>query len=90
MPHINHCPVRCKDFCEVSAIGGKMVDPSIENVILKYALQNAFLYGGKANLKAVQGKVMAEQPELRKNAKEVIPAIETIVARVNSMEVEEQ
>ncbi len=90
MPHINHCSVRCKDFCEVSAIGGKMVDPSTENVILKYALQNAFLYGGKANLKAVQGKVMAEQPELRKNAKEVIPAIETIVARVNSMEVEEQ
>jgi len=67
-----------------------MVDPGIENVILKYALQNAFLYGGKANLKAVQGKVMAEQPELRRSAKEVIPAIEAMVARVNSMSVEEQ
>ncbi|QLH75537.1 MAG: glutamate--tRNA ligase [Methanomassiliicoccales archaeon] len=67
-----------------------MVDPSAENVILKYALQNAFLYGGKANAKAVQGKVMAEQPALRPHIKEIIPLIESVLARVNAMSLEEQ
>ncbi|MCE5296875.1 MAG: glutamate--tRNA ligase [Euryarchaeota archaeon] len=67
-----------------------MVDPSAESIILKYALQNAFLYGGKANPKAVQGKVMAEQPDLRPRIKEIVPLIETILTRVNAMTPEDQ
>lgn len=67
-----------------------MIDPSTENIILKYALQNAFVYGGKANPKAVQGKVMAEQPALRPMIREVLPLIESIVARVNAMAPEDQ
>ncbi len=71
-------------------MSGEMTDEDIEGVIRKYALQNAVLYGGKANPKAVSGKVLAEEPALRPRAKELIPLIEAIVAKVNSIQPEEQ
>lgn len=57
----------------------------LEATIRKYALQNAVLYSGKANPKAVQGKVLAESPELRSRVKEVLPLIASIVDEVNSL-----
>ncbi len=71
-------------------MGGPMSNEDIEGVVRKYALQNAVLYGGKANPKAVSGKVLAEEPALRPKAKEIIPMIEAIVAKVNSMSPEDQ
>jgi glutamyl-tRNA synthetase len=62
----------------------------LEATIRKYALQNAVLYAGKANPKAVQGKVLAESPELRSRVKEVLPLIASIVEEVNSMAAEAQ
>jgi len=62
----------------------------LEATIRKYALQNAVLYAGKANPKAVQGKVLAESPELRSRVKEVLPLIASIVEEVNSMAPEAQ
>ena len=44
-----------------------------KRIIRKYALQNAVLYKGKANPKAVVGKVLADSPELRSRAKELMP-----------------
>jgi len=35
----------------------------VREIILKYALQNAVLHGGKASEKAVLGKVMAGEPD---------------------------
>ncbi|MGD1060138.1 MAG: glutamate--tRNA ligase family protein, partial [Methanomassiliicoccales archaeon] len=67
-----------------------MSNEDIEGVVRKYALQNAVLYGGKANPKAVSGKVLAEEPALRSRAKEIIPMIEAIVDKVNSIPPEEQ
>jgi hypothetical protein len=75
--------IEAKVILSAVSIGQGMIDPSTENIILKYALQNAFVYGGKANPKAVQGKVMAEQPTLRPMIREVLPLIDSIVARVN-------
>ncbi|ABO08562.1 glutamate--tRNA ligase [Pyrobaculum calidifontis] len=63
---------------------------NIEEVALKYALANAVKYGGKADVKAVMAKIMAEVPELRPRAREVKEVVEAVVARVNAMSLEEQ
>lgn len=57
----------------------------INEIVRKYALQNAALYGGKANPKAVMGKVMAEQPELRPRAREVSAATKKVCLEVSSL-----
>ena len=62
----------------------------LRNIILKYALQNAILHEGKANYKAVMGKIMAENPSLRSRAKELIGEVKKIVENVNSLSLEEQ
>ncbi|WP_461864256.1 glutamate--tRNA ligase [Thermococcus sp.] len=62
----------------------------VEEVILKYALINALQHNGRANSKAVIGKVLGENPELRPKAREIIPLVNEIVNQVNSMGVEEQ
>ena len=59
----------------------------IEKIARKYALLNAARYGGKANLKAVIGKVMAE---VKREAKEIIPIVKEIVEEINSLSPEEQ
>ncbi len=59
-------------------------------LITKYALHNAVMYDGKANAKAVMGKIMAENPDLRKEARKILPLVEKIVNEVNRMSVEEQ
>jgi len=62
----------------------------LRELILKYALQNALLHDGRANYKAVMGKIMAENPSLRARAKELIPEVKKVVEEVNSLGVEEQ
>ncbi len=63
---------------------------NIEELALKYALANAVKYGGKADVKAVMSKLMAEAPELRQRAKEVKQVVEKVVVQVNAMSQEEQ
>ena len=41
------------------------MDLSLKQTIIKYALQNAVKFNGKANAGAVIGKVFAENPELK-------------------------
>ena len=62
----------------------------IETTIKKYALQNAVFFKGKANPKAVVGKILGEFPEYRPKSAEIIPVIEGIVNEVNSMGLDEQ
>lgn len=62
----------------------------LEKLILKYALQNAVLYKGKANLGAVIGKVLAENPNLKKKIQEVKRYSKAVVNDVNSLSLEEQ
>ncbi|MBI0583145.1 MAG: glutamate--tRNA ligase [Methanomassiliicoccus sp.] len=61
----------------------------LREAIRKYALQNAALFGGKANPKAVMGKVLAERPELRSRAKEVAAAAEEVCREVAAMRFED-
>lgn len=60
----------------------------MEELILKYALQNAIKFGGKANTGAVVGKVFAENPGSK--GAELAKKVAEIVKKVNSMGLEEQ
>lgn len=66
------------------------MDESLEKTIKKYALQNAVRYKGKANAGAVIGKVLAESPELRAEAKEISDEILRIVKETNKLPLESQ
>jgi len=57
-------------------------------LILKYALKNAQEFG-EASSKAVMGKVLAENPELKSRAKSLFPTVEEVVKEVNSLPREE-
>ena len=63
---------------------------NINETIRKYALQNAVFFKGKANPKAVVGKVLGGCPELRPRSAEITPLINSIVEEVNAMSPEAQ
>ena len=67
-----------------------MSDDRTEANIRKYALQNAVFFKGTANPKTVVGKILGENPEYRSKAGELTPLIESIVADVNRMSLDEQ
>lgn len=60
----------------------------MENLILKYALQNAVKFNGKANVGAVVGKVFAEKPESK--GPELAKLVSEVVKKVNSMTLDAQ
>jgi len=62
----------------------------IKQQILKYALQNAVKFNGKANSGAVLGKILAENPKLKDKVKEIKKEIEKIVGEVNRKKLEKQ
>ena len=57
----------------------------LHKLALKYTLINAFQYGGTPNSKAVTGKIMAEVPEMRRQAKDVILAVEDAINQISKM-----
>ena len=61
-----------------------------ETTVRKYALQNAAQYGGKANPGAVIGKILAENPSLKPQIKEVAAAVNNALKSVNKLGVENQ
>ncbi|MHA1209941.1 MAG: glutamate--tRNA ligase [Candidatus Freyarchaeota archaeon] len=63
---------------------------NVEKLILKYALANAVKYGGKANPKAVMGKIMAENPELRSRAKDISALVQRIVDEIGGFTLDQQ
>jgi glutamyl-tRNA synthetase len=62
----------------------------MDELIRKYALQNALKFKGKANPGAIIGKVFAEDPSMKKKAKELSQKINSIVKEVNSLSLENQ
>ncbi|MEM1661344.1 MAG: glutamate--tRNA ligase [Desulfurococcaceae archaeon] len=62
----------------------------VRNVAYKHALLNAYKHGGKADLKAVISKIIAEIPESRGLIKDLIGVVKNIVDEVNKMSFEEQ
>jgi glutamyl-tRNA synthetase len=68
---------------------GPPMSDELKEAIRKYALQNAAQFEGKANPKAVMGKVLAERPELRSRAKEVAAVSEEVCREVAVMNLED-
>lgn len=62
----------------------------IKKIILKYCLQNAIFYNGKAEIGAVLGKVLASEPDLRGKIKWVNEEISKAVKEVNKLSLEQQ
>ncbi len=62
----------------------------VEVLIRKYALQNAVFFKGKANPKAIVGKILGECPEYRSRSAELVPLINSIVAEINAMGLDAQ
>lgn len=63
---------------------------SIKDTILKYALQNAIKFNGKASPGAVIGKVLAEDPMFRPKAQEIAKEANKLIKDINKLTVEEQ
>jgi len=61
-----------------------------KELILKYALQNAVKFNGKANPSAVIGKLLAEDPSIKPKIKEVYREMASIIKEVNSWPIEKQ
>src|SRR3990167_3449523 len=66
------------------------MEQKTKDSIMKYALQNAVRYNGKANPGAIIGKLFAENPELKEKAKELGKEIAKIVQQVNHLGLEKQ
>ncbi|MCD6477236.1 MAG: glutamate--tRNA ligase [Candidatus Aenigmarchaeota archaeon] len=62
----------------------------MKKTILKHVLINAIEYNGKANPKSVLGKVIAEDPSLKKDMKRLVQEVNKIVEQVNSWSLEKQ
>jgi glutamyl-tRNA synthetase len=62
----------------------------MQQTIIKYALQNAILYNGKADPKRVLGKVLSDNPELRSEVAELQIQIKDEVDAINKLTIEEQ
>jgi len=62
----------------------------MEDIIFKFALQNAVRYGGKAQQGNVIPKVLGEDPSLKSDMKTLVQKIKQIVDHVNAMSLEEQ
>ncbi|MBI4450623.1 glutamate--tRNA ligase [Candidatus Woesearchaeota archaeon] len=59
-------------------------------LIRKHALHNAVKYGGKANPGAVIGKILAEEPSLKEQMKDVGKHVAAIIKDVNSLKSEQK
>ena len=67
-----------------------MSEDTIKSIALKYALQNAVQFNGRANPKAVIGKVIGLCKKDGISPQEVIPVVNSIIQEVNSMGLEQQ
>lgn len=67
------------------------MDPeTINRLIRKFALYNAYKYHGKAEGGAVISKLMGECPELRPLAKDISKALPNVITEVNNLTPQEQ
>ena len=57
-----------------------------ENFIFTISLENAKSYGGKANPKALMGKIMPKFPEIKKDMAFYMQIVNNIVEQVNQMD----
>ena len=62
----------------------------VKKLIGKYALQNAVKFNGKASPGAVIGKVLSENPGLKKDLKNISKKVNETVNEINKLGLKEQ
>jgi glutamyl-tRNA synthetase len=62
----------------------------MKKTVLKYVLLNVVQYEGEANLKSVIGKLIAENPEFKKDMANTIEETKRVIREVNSWTLEKQ
>ena len=62
----------------------------IKQIVRKYALQNSVQFNGKANLKAVVGKVIAELHDQGVSPKEIVEIVDKEIKEINKIPLEKQ
>lgn len=62
----------------------------VREAAYKYALLNAYKHSGKAELKPVISKIIAEIPEIRRHVREVIDIVRETINEVNQLPIEKQ
>ncbi len=67
-----------------------MLEKELKELILKFCLLNAVQHSGKAEEKAVLGKVLAENPQFKTRIEELREEITRTIQEVNRLGVEEQ
>jgi glutamyl-tRNA synthetase len=67
-----------------------MSTEKIKEISLKYTLQNAIKFNGKANPKAVIGKVIADLKKEGFSPKEIIPVVNSVIKDVNKIPLKKQ
>jgi glutamyl-tRNA synthetase len=63
---------------------------NIEQTIRKFSLANAIKFDGRANARAVIGKLLAERPELRTKAKDLTTLVHLVVDEINQIPLTDQ
>ncbi|MEN4007189.1 MAG: glutamate--tRNA ligase [Methanobacteriaceae archaeon] len=63
---------------------------SLKDIAYKHALQNAVKHKGTAQNGAVIGMIMSSHPEFRKEASEVSKTVREVIAKINTMNSDEQ
>ncbi len=67
------------------------MDPAeLDRLVRKYTLMNAVEHSGTAQAKTVLGRLLADEPDLRKNALQIKSLIDNIVEEINAMKAEKQ
>jgi glutamyl-tRNA synthetase len=65
-------------------------DNEITDLLWKFALLNSVKFGGTPNPKAIMGKIMAERKDLRSQSRKVMGILESIINKLNSMDLDSQ
>jgi glutamyl-tRNA synthetase len=67
-----------------------MSDKEIKEILWLSSLKNAVKFNGNPNKKAIMGKLMASRPDLRSQAKVVLPILDQIIDEILKLSLEEQ
>lgn len=62
----------------------------VRETAYKYALLNAYKHGGKAELKPVISKIIAEIPEIRRHVREILGIVREVISEINKLSLEKQ
>ena len=67
-----------------------MKEEEIRKILWLSGLKNAVKFNGTPNKKAIMGKFMASKPDLRSQAKIIIPTLDQIINEILELDLEEQ